>query len=540
MPDEIAYRRLRAPRDDGQVLVDPSLSLLPEALRSNVALRAGCYEHVRVLDRQLEPFALAAREELFHLAMDYTSEYLDLPSDSPGIVNRPVILAGHQPQLFHAGVWYKNFVLSSLASETDALAINLVVDNDASRADTLRVPTGSHDAPRIEHVPLDAASPEIPYEERRVLDPELFDSFAARVSRTLSGWIDDPLVNQLWPQATAAAHRTGNLGQSLARARHSLEHAWGLQTLEVPLSRVCDTTSFIVFALHLLTDLARLHSVYNTALAEYRRANHLRSHSHPVPDLHAEGGLREAPLWIWTTAEPRRRPLYVEQHGDRLRLTNRASLQFDLPLSGGEATDATIEAWQALRKQGIKLRPRALITTLYSRLVLSDLFLHGIGGAKYDQLTDALFQRFFEIPPPQFGTVTATLKLPIPRPDVTQQAVRHLAHDERELPYHPESYLPAAARSLPEVAKLIAEKQRLVHLQLPKGERLARHHAIVQVNQQLLQHLPGMAGQVAHAHELAQQALRLVTLLGSREFSFALFPRETLREQLLDLAAFPL
>ena len=41
-----------------------------------------------------------------------------------------------------------------------------------------------------------------------------------------------------------------------------------------------------------------------------------------------------------------------------------------------------------LSSRGIKLRTRALTTTLFARLVLSDMFLHGIGGAKYDQVTD--------------------------------------------------------------------------------------------------------------------------------------------------------
>ena len=44
-----------------------------------------------------------------------------------------------------------------------------------------------------------------------------------------------------------------------------------------------------------------------------------------------------------------------------------------------------------LNGQGIKLRSRALVTTLFARLLLSDLFMHGI-GAKYDELTDVLVE----------------------------------------------------------------------------------------------------------------------------------------------------
>ena len=47
----------------------------------------------------------------------------------------------------------------------------------------------------------------------------------------------------------------------------------------------------------------------------------------------------------------------------------------------------TSEIQECLRESGVKIRPRAILTTLYSRLFLSDLFIHGIGGAKYDAWT---------------------------------------------------------------------------------------------------------------------------------------------------------
>ena len=52
--------------------------------------------------------------------------------------------------------------------------------------------------------------------------------------------------------------------------------------------------------------------------------------------------------------------------------------------------------------EGVRLRPRALITTMFARLVLSDIFIHGIGGAKYDQVTDAIVRRFFAVEPPEY------------------------------------------------------------------------------------------------------------------------------------------
>ena len=38
----------------------------------------------------------------------------------------------------------------------------------------------------------------------------------------------------------------------------------------------------------------------------------------------------------------------------------------------------------------------------FSRFMLGDLFIHGIGGAKYDELGDEIARRFFGIEPPGF------------------------------------------------------------------------------------------------------------------------------------------
>ena len=103
--------------------------------------------------------------------------------------------------------------------------------------------------------------------------------------------------------------------------------------------------------------------------------------------------------------------------------------------------DTAVEQLAAAEARGIKLRPRALITTMYARLVLSDLFIHGIGGAKYDELTDLIIRRFFGIEPPAYITATATFRLPIERPQVSLEDVRDSAQRIREARYRPEAFL---------------------------------------------------------------------------------------------------
>ena len=139
---------------------------------------------------------------------------------------------------------------------------------------------------------------------------------------------------------------------------------------------------------------------------------------------------------------------------------------------------AQLDEWHA---RGVRLRPRAVVTTMFARLVLSDIFIHGIGGAKYDQLTDAIVRRFFGVEPPEYLVATATFKLPLPRHGVEEADIARIDLLLRELRYHPELYVDGRA----EARQLIAEKRQWVAQQVPREQRSERHAAIERANHAL-------------------------------------------------------
>lgn len=515
MAHAIEYRRVRAPREHGAVLIDPPLLASGEIINRNRRLAEGTSGH------WLNDLRAAAREELFAAALAHTRSVLGKDFALPGYLAQPqatFILAGHQPELFHPGVWLKNFVLARLGEQHQATVINLIVDNDKAHAPSIRVPRLIDGAPVAEAVSFDDAAIERPYEERLILNQKRFESFARRL---------DPegarLVTPLWKHAQQGSR---NLGLRIAAARHRLEAEHGLRTLEVPLSAVCDTPSFARFALALLCDLPRLRETYNAALADYRRINGVRSEAHPVPQLTQDGHSLEAPFWIWSSAAPQRRAAFVHMTREGLRVTDGQTLHVDLPLDRGQANDQTLLAWQAAREQGIKIRPRALVTTMYARLVLSDLFLHGIGGAKYDQLTDAILSQFFELEPPTFMTVTATLRLFPSDASITEARLRDVDHALRELPYHPETI----ACPEPRFLALREEKRALVLDPPPQGQRKAWHDRITALNAQLEPYTHAVAARYAQERVQLRAQLQHETVFGSREFSFCLFGLQLIDE----------
>ncbi len=525
----IGYRRLRAPREDGAALFDPPLSDEAAFLHQNIARReqADC----QLCGIGLRQLRQQSRRLLLSQARAYTQRYRTLP-DSPLDELTPIILAGHQPELVHPGVWFKNFALSRLACRTGSHAVSLLIDNDSMRSTSIRVPGGSVDDPVISAVPFDQPGESVPYEERQVRDATLFASFARRVHKTIRPLVPDPLIDQLWPAAVEAVREQGNLGRALAQARHTLEGTWGLATLELPLSHVCDARPFRWFAAHLISSAERLREVHNECLAEYRRVNRVRSHTHPVPDLSRRGDWTEIPFWLWTLESPLRQPAFVRRNRSSIELSDRRDVRIQLDLTTDRDAQRCLQQLDDMHAAGIRLRPRALITTMFARLVLSDIFIHGIGGAKYDQLTDAIIRRFFAIEPPDYLVATATLKLPVPKIAVAPQDVQRVNRSLRELRFHPELYVD----STPATSPLVAEKRRWIDLEVPPHRRRERHEHIERVNRMLYRMLSGQQEQLEQERGTLRSLLRKQAILDSREYAFCLFPDESLRDRLLDLS----
>ncbi len=480
MDEALTHRHLRAPAVDGGRLIDPPLTAVGELLEQNTA--AAEHRDYDLQGRALGDLAQQARAELLEAAYRYTRTYRDIPRPTITRGTR-VFLAGHQPQLFHPGVWFKNFVLSEIARRHGGVAVNLAIDSDTIKTAAVRVPSGTAAAPWVENVPLDRPTAEIPFEERTIVDRECLDSFGRRAEETISGLVERPLVREFWPLVVERAKQCDNLGLCVAQARHQQEGLWGASTLEIPQSVVCNLPAFHWFACHLLARLPRLWEQYNRSVADYRRTNHVRSSAHPVPDLAIDDDWLEAPFWIWDRTNPRRRRLFVRQQGDEIVLSDRRSLEHRLSLSPEGEAHRAAQQLADLAAGGVRLRTRALITTLFARVFLSDLFLHGIGGAKYDQVTDALAERFFGLKPPGYMTLTATLRLPIAREAIAPEDGRRIDQQLRELVYHPERHVDAIQDARADV--LVREKQDWIHTAPTPQNAKLRGDRIRAVNQAL-------------------------------------------------------
>jgi hypothetical protein len=522
----LVHSRLRAPRGDREVLAIPPLDSVGELLHP-VDRAARC--HYDVQGRSLCDLSALARQELLAAAQQYTSNYRNVGRID--LADR-ILLAGHQPQLFHPGVWFKNFAVGNLARKHRASAVNLVIDSDTLKDASLRVPGGSVDEPVRRIIRFDDPTAEVPFARRRIRNQKLFEGFGHAVTQWLRPLIDDPLIGQFWPKVVARSRETDNLGECLAQARHQLEGEWGNETLELPQSRVCQFEAYFWFVAHLLAYLPRFAQVYNDAVVAYRHLHGIRSANHPVPELAFDHEWLEAPFWLISDDRPDRRHLFVRRRGPELVLSDREAIEATIQLGEDQDAGNAVSALAGLAARGIQLQTRALTTTLFARLFLGDLFIHGIGGGKYDQLTDELIRCFFQLEPPPLMVLSATLYLPVE--DMTDGAedLIRVQHDLRGLEFHPERYIDSRRLSPSDgnrANELVRLKRQWVATPQTRENARDRCHAIRGANNALQSLLAEPRRQLLARRDEAMRRTRAEAVLRWREYAFCLYPETTLR-----------
>jgi hypothetical protein len=481
--------------------------------------------------RPLAQVRAAARTELVAAARRWTARWgVSTPDWAEPA---PLIVTGHQPQPFHPGVWIKNFVAGDLARAVGGAALNLVVDSDEGRGQVIRLPArgpAGGEEVRTAEVALADGSGGAAFEEQpaaALRRAALREVLAAAPAEAVG-----QAFRTHWAVLEETAACADSLGGAMAAARRVVEEGQGLANLELPVSVLADSCAFRRFLAALLDRHEAFFAAYNDSLGEYRRAYDEENPAQPMPDLSREGVRLEMPYWVWRAGERRRR-LWVEPaEGGGLALAADAERIGRLePAERADLDDAAARLAD-LREDGWKVRPRALALTLLARLVVGDVFVHGLGGALYDRIADALIERFFGMPPPEIIIASATVHLPLEAYPATRATLAEARRAVRDWRYNPGRVMPDIVRDRPQAQALIEEKRSLIQR---RGEtRAARHRAwrrIRQVNAALAALCPEGPEAAAARLDRIECELRWNAVLRGRAYPYLLYSPA-------DLAAF--
>jgi len=451
----MVHTRHATPSGHGELLTEPAYTEWARLAEKNAADARGL--QTRFGDTDLRGLRERARAETLAAAAAYSDE-LGIHVKAPGSPSGLMVMTGHQPELYHPGVWVKDFLLQRLSDETGGTAVDLVVDTDDVGELGLKTPCMRPSVTRC-MTPLASGGPGECYACTPAPDAAAVEAFRARGLEHL-GTLPAPALGRHFATfcdaLEAAAGRGGDLGAVMTGARRRYESSAGTDYLELGVTRQAATPAFRYFAATILADARRFAAVMNEELRSFRAQTGIRSAAQPFPDLAMTADEVEAPFW--SLAEGRRLPARVR---DGVEPTLLAGDSIVCGLGG--SPDAVAER---LGSCGVNVVPRALTLTMFARLFVADLFIHGTGGGRYDRVTDAVIRAYMGVEPPAFAVASMTLHLPLGGHVVTDEEIAALEQRLQRLEHNPDQLLGEVEFEDPsertEAEALVAEKCELV------------------------------------------------------------------------------
>jgi hypothetical protein len=306
----------------------------------------------RSLEIDLAPGAQVWKASLQSHTPHAAREQLGIPND------RPIVMSGHQPIIFHNGILAKLISLHEIARATGAASVWIVPDQDVVELDTLRVPFGSGDELSSRAVQiLEAGSMPhgVPAASLPAMEPlEPDDDRLSELAEYLRGYSYESSLARQFANATI----------QLASDRIEIDapqiiFASDLFKSEAIWDHVCNAMRF---------DPEDAVLTYNNAALKHPQAK--------IRALDIKDDDYERPIW---------------------RLRDGYSR---IP-----ASDANFDQFNTA--------PRALLMSGICRAFLSELFVHGSGGWAYDRVTEDWFRDWLSIELNPMARASASVHLPL-------------------------------------------------------------------------------------------------------------------------------
>ena len=557
-------------RDKG-VLIEPALRLSTNLVDKNRERVAGYNFVLCGIDYNI--IRDKVRSEIIKKARLYTINLLEGLNGSANVASctdntdqdlRSVTLfqTGHAPILYSPGVWIKNHIVNRLANAHNGIGINVVMDNDIPTDSFFMSPGIDTDKHELGKSNVKGGPGKLPYEELSVpwfsngdINSRVDNDFAKKVFKDVAErcaiFLDDiakhlPL-NRFIELITTCSVSKDNPGERLTYARRIFEKGFNLNNLEIPISKVCETEGFYIFFLGIVKEYQRFCRIYNSRLEMYRKENKMRSTANPLPNLRTEGSFTELPFWGWMSNGSRQR-LYASMRDD-----DDVDLLTDPvgpPLAGYGACNSNNAGLITLCKlslhdnvknmavlkdlllNGFKIRPKAVTNTMFSRLFFCDVFVHGVGGAKYDIITDGIIEDFFGVVPPEYIAASATLYPPFKRFDVNNDDLRRLQNEIKKIRNNPDKYIPDEMRNERETKELISEKMDLID-NVTAGDKSNAKRIflrIKEINRLLNDKIKHLFEEKESEISLVKDQLRHNEVVNKRDHPIFVYPEEFIKD----------
>lgn len=349
-----------------------------------------------------------------------------------------IFASGHQPELFHPGLLVKDFFASLLADRFGGKALHIKVDTDESefcfRYPCIRGNGRIHTA----EMRSDCAGKifhdgDLSFAEKEKLSETAAE--ALEMSRSILGKTGLSETERYLKYFIKNIHEKNIFFLSSELKMKYLEEK-GLRNSSLSLFRLSQTEEFRKFALRICSDSKKFRAAYNLSLSEYRKEHKIKNAAQPIPDL----GEEEIPFWGYDS-------------GTRKEIRTFSGDSF--------------------------IFPKALTLTLFLRLFVSDYFIHGTGGGRYEKINDLILKNYFRINLNDYGTATATMHLDAEKFPLPGREEKDLLNLKRNYEQSPEKLLS------PEHPLFSAKKALTDKFKNPETDKKLLHGEIQELNDRI-------------------------------------------------------
>ena len=460
-----------------------------------------------------------------------------------------IIQTGHQPVFFHPGIWIKNIFLNELLKSPfldRCLGLNVILDNDLCKELSLPLPALSESGGlRLEKINFLSTAQDLPFEECSLPSLKLINEFTENIINRIKPLENKNILNNFINFSRCLENSfclcnqnycDSNLGEFLGMARRLYENEVNPVYLELPFSQICNIDELLSFFLEIIKNIESFSGIYNKKLEEYRKLFKIRNRANPSPNLVIKENLIEVPFWIWRSRDNRRK-IYILKEQDKIYLYNDSYGKIFLLDKYDSKSLFSLKT--ILKEQGLKIRPKALLLTLYNRLFISDLFIHGLGGAKYDLVTDEIIREFFKVKPPHFLVMSSTLLLDFKSYySSSRLKVSSLKKKIRDLEFNPERYI--SEMNLPEetltqIQEIVSKKDTLIQKirgVLTPAEKRKISEEIKFLNKSMGEKFEPLKYELNRKIEEEEERIKQSKIYNFREFPFCFFTAKILQNLL--------
>ncbi|MDX2200436.1 MAG: hypothetical protein SF069_15890 [Phycisphaerae bacterium] len=496
--------------------VTPPLALTPElrAPRDHLGLLV---EEFRRDFPIADDSTMVSSARSFRDALDVLRREVRAELGLPGRVR----MAGHQAEFYHAGVFAKEIAIGQWAVAGGESPAFLIVDSDLPKHTSITIPEiGPRGLRRVE-LKIPGVDPRCITAAQPALPRSAWVSFFADIAQRTEHYEASLLraFNSAWcePSGDALAEPDAPIDFILAFDRARRASLTALRLPDVPsvrVSQLCRTPAFHAFVRAIAADAERFARDHNAAIDAYRVRHGVSAANRPVAPLEVRADRVELPFWR------------IRADGARTRLfapsSANAALQ-PIELAAGE--------WIA---------PRALTLTAFARLLLAEQFVHGIGGALYDEITEQFTASYFGVRLPTLVCVTATAHLPLPRHGVGQRELLAARRRARDWQHNPQRVAEnPSGPLLAELIQLAGEIREARAAREPIARRVVLHEQIIELKDRLRAASELSPAELESAIDRAEAAFLEDQIASDREYFFALHTVATLKALAASLSRGP-